>query len=63
MAEVTVCSDFGAQENKVCQTISIVSPSVFQEVMEPDAMILVFFNIKFQANFFTFLFQFHQEAL
>ena len=37
---VTICSDFGAQKNKV--TISIVSPSICHEVMEPDAVILVF---------------------
>ena len=41
MAAVTVTSDFGAQENKVC-TVSIVSPFIFPEVMGPDAMILVF---------------------
>ena len=31
MAAVIVCSDFGAQENKVA--ISIVSPSICHEVM------------------------------
>ena len=31
MAEVTICSDFGAQENKV--SVSIVTPSVCHEVM------------------------------
>ena len=41
MIAVTICSDFGAQENKVF-TVSIVSPSICQEVMGPDAMILVF---------------------
>ena len=41
MAAVTVTSDFGAQENKVC-TVSIVSPFKNPEVMGPDAMILVF---------------------
>ena len=40
MAEVTICSDFGAQENKVF--VSIVSPSIWHEVMGLDAMILVF---------------------
>ena len=40
MAEVTICSDFGAQENKV--SVSIVSPSICHEVMAPDAMILIF---------------------
>ena len=40
MAEVTICSDFGAQENKV--SVSIVTPSVCHEVMGLDAMILAF---------------------
>ena len=41
MVEVTIHSDFGAQENKVC-TVSIVSPSICHEVMGQDAMILIF---------------------
>ena len=41
MAIVTICSDFGAQKNKV-STVSIVSPSICHEVMGPDAKILVF---------------------
>ena len=41
MAAVTICSDFGAQKNKVCH-FSTVSPSTCHEVMGPDAMILVF---------------------
>ena len=49
MASVTICSDFGAQENIV--TVSIVSPSICHEVMGPDAMILVFYlsflNVEF----------------
>ena len=40
MAAVTICSDFGAQENKA--TVSIVSASVCHEVMGPDAMVFVF---------------------
>ena len=42
MAVVTIYSDFGAQENKVCVTVSIVSPSICYEVMGQDPMILVF---------------------
>ena len=42
MAAVTICSDFGAQENKKSVTVSIVSPSICHEVMGPDAMIIVF---------------------
>ena len=34
MAEVTIYSDFG--------TVTIISPSICHEVMEPEAMILVF---------------------
>ena len=41
MPAVTICSDFGAQEDKVC-TVSTVSASISYEVMGPDAMILVF---------------------
>ena len=41
MAAVTIYTDFGAQENKSV-TVSIVSPSIYHEVMGPDAMILVF---------------------
>ena len=40
MAAVTVHSDFGAQENSL--SVSIVSPSICDEVMGPDDMILVF---------------------
>ena len=32
MAAVTICSDFGAQENKVCHYL-IASPSIYHEVM------------------------------
>ena len=38
---VSHCSDFGAQENKVCHC-SIVFPYICHEVMGSDAMILVF---------------------
>ena len=41
MAAVTICSDFGAQKNS-SDTVSTVSPSISHEVMELDAMILVF---------------------
>ena len=46
MAAVTICSDFGAQENKV--TVSSVSPYICQEVMGPDVMILVFWMLSFK---------------
>ena len=38
MASVIICSDFKAQERKSV-TISTFSPSVYYEVMGPDAMI------------------------
>ena len=37
MVAVTICRDFGAQENSI--TVSIVSPSICHEVMGLDAMI------------------------
>ena len=40
MAAVTICSDFGVRENKVCHCFHF-SP-ICHEVMEPDAMIFVF---------------------
>ena len=51
MSAVTICSDFGTQENKVCHcfhiftyylTVSTFSPTICHEVMGPDAMTLVF---------------------
>ena len=55
MAAVTICSDFGAQKNKV----SHVSPSICHEVMGPDAMILVFWMLSIKPPFslssFTFI--------
>ena len=41
MAVVTICSDLGAQENKVSHCFHFC-PSICHEVMEPDAVILVF---------------------
>ena len=46
MAAVTVHSDFGAQENKVCHCFPIC-----HEVMEPDAMIFVFGMLSFKTAF------------
>ena len=42
-------------------TVSIVSPSICQEVMGKDAMILVFGMLSFKSVFFTLLFHPHQE--
>ena len=41
MATITICSDFGAQKRNYV-TVSIVSPSIYHEVMGLEAMILVF---------------------
>ena len=47
MAEVTVCSDFGAQENKICHCFHFY-PSICHEVMGLDAMIFVFRTLTFK---------------
>ena len=44
-------------------TVSTVSPSISHEMMGPDAMIVFWMLSQHLANFFTFLFHFHQEAL
>ena len=45
MAAITICSDFGAQKNKV-SPISTVSPYMCHEVMGLDALILSFLNVE-----------------
>ena len=42
MASLTICSEFGAQDNKVCHCFHFFPPSICQEVMGLDSMILVF---------------------
>ena len=49
MPAVTICSDFGAPQNKV--TVSIVSSSICHEVMGPDFMILAFWMLSFKPTF------------
>ena len=55
MAAITICSDFGAQENKVSHCF----PSICHEVMGPDAMILIFWMLSFKLalslSSFTFI--------
>ena len=41
MAVVTICSDFGAQEDKVCHCFHCF-PTICHEVMGLDAMIFIF---------------------
>ena len=50
MAAATICGDFGPREIKSV-TVSIVYPSIFHEVMGPDAMILVFWMLSFKPTF------------
>ena len=50
MAAVTVCSDFGAQENKLCHCFHFLS-FICHEVLGPDAMILVFWMLSFKPAF------------
>ena len=64
MAALTICSDFGGPPPQTKSlTISIVTPSVYHEVMELDPMILVFWMLNFKPTFFTLLLRFYQEAL
>ena len=44
-------------------TVSTVSPSILNEMMGPDAMILFFWMLSFKPTFFTPLFHCYQEAL
>ena len=50
MAIVIVCSDSGAQENKICHCFHFFSIHL-PWVMEPDAMILVFWMLSFKPTF------------
>ena len=50
MAAVTICTDVGAPKIKSL-TVSIVSSSIWHEVMGPDAMILVFWMLSFKPTF------------
>ena len=55
----TVCSDFGAQENKIS-----FSPSIYHEVLGPNAWILVLWMLSFKpVFFFILLFHPYQETL
>ena len=58
MAAVTICSDFGAQENKVWHYLQC-SPSICHEVMWLNAIIFIFWMLSFKPVFslssFTFI--------
>ena len=62
MAAVTICSDSGAQENKICHCCHIF-PSIRHDVMGLDATILDFLMLSFKSVFFHSIFQPHQETL
>ena len=59
MAAITICSDFGAPQNKLSHCFSTVSPSICHEVMGLDPMVLVFWMLSFKPTFplsyFTFI--------
>ena len=61
MAVVTVRSDFGAKESKICHAPTF-PPSICHEVMGLDGMILVFSMLNFKPAFHS-SFHPHQEAL
>ena len=50
MAAITVLIHFEAQENKVCHGFH-ASSSICQEVMGPDAMIIVFYILNYKLPF------------
>ena len=54
MDAVTIYSDFGAPLKSSLSMFSIVSPSIFHEVMELDALILVFWMLSFNTTFTLF---------
>jgi len=58
MAAITICCDFEPPKVKSA-TVSTVSPSIYHEVMGPDAMIFVFWMLSFKPTFllssFTFI--------
>ena len=58
MTAVTVHSEFGSQENKICRCFHF-SPFIFHEVMGLEPMILVFwmlsFKLAFSFSYFTFI--------
>ena len=60
MAAVTICSDFGAPQNK-SDTVSIISPSIYHGVMGPDDMILVFWMLSIKPTFLLSSFMFFKR--
>ena len=66
MTMVTICSNCGAQENKVSHCFHCF-PFICHEVMRPDAMILVFWMLNFKPTFslssFTFIMRLFSSSL
>ena len=62
MVEVNICSDFEAQENTVCHCFDCL-PIYLPGSDGTGCHDLRFLNAELEANFFTPLFQFHQEIL
>ena len=60
MSALTICIDFGAQENKVYHFFLLfaMSPSFCHKVMGPDAMIIVFWILSFKPDFSLYSFTF-----
>ena len=62
MAAVAVCSDFGAQENKICYHFPFF-PIYLPWIDGTECHDLSFLVFSFQVSFFTLLFHLHPEAL
>ena len=62
MAVITVHSDFGAQENKICHFFHF-SPCYLPWSDRTRCHGLSFLNVEFQASFFTLLFHSYQETV
>ena len=61
MAAITICSDFGAQKNKVSHCVHYL-PIYLPWSDGTRCHDLRFLNVELQAKFFTLLFHFYQEA-
>ena len=59
MAVVTICSDFGGQENSL--SLFHCFPSYLPQSDGTGCNDLSFLNVEFSANFFTLLFHFHKR--
>ena len=59
MATITVCSDFGAQEKKICHCFHF-SPFYLPWSNETKCHDLSFLNVEFQNSFFTLFFHLQQ---